>query len=656
MGNFQARGVKAGSESNLPVLLGIYPGGYLGDSSTINTVRDLDAWVMASQGPATSLVAGYYDIEIVSPEITIAGQLNTVWNNGYTPYVALWSHHSALEIARGDLDNALNVWARYYKAWADQVNHMAFIAILPDMNTDWVSYGQDPANYKAAYQRIQQIFQQKGVTADQVEWVFSPYAWDGGNYPFEGYYPSNAQVDVLGMDVFQYGYCPNTSYDQWRSIDELLIPFINRLRSLSDTKPIFVAQLATSAQYPLHSNYSPSQKNDWLVDAYQSLSLVLGVRAILYFNVERECDWPVYIKGATQYDGYRLAASSGGFGYLPPDQLARTDLTISPRKIFLPVAARYYQSPDPGAVNLGFYASSYLGEQSNVDRELRALDEWAGKHSSIAGFFIDIEDSDPAYNIPQQLETLWKNGYSGLMNVMTNRTMPELASGSMDSFLHKLAKAYASWIATGPGRRAFIAPFPEMNGGWYAYGEDPENFIQAYQRMVNIFIQEGVARAAVQWVFAPNGYSEIPFEAFYPGDEVVDVIGFSSFNYGYCSAAAPWQQWKTPQEIYHPYIDRIRLLAPQKPIFVIQTGTTALTRQGYDAGRKNQWLEDTYNYLASAPAVRAVLYFNTEAECDWLLYSASGIRFDGYRTGIQNTRYRYMTPKDLANIQFTVDP
>lgn len=304
-------------------------------------------------------------------------------------------------------------------------------------------------------------------------------------------------------------------------------------------------------------------------------------------------------------------------------------------------------------VLLGLYSSGYLGEPSILKQEVQDVEQWAGKRFSLAGSFIDIEDSNPAYNIPVPLELQRQKGYTAFINLATKRTAAEIARGDVDHALKALAKAYASWSSQGKDRIAFIAPMPEMNGSWESYREDPANFKLAYQRIQRIFAEQGVARNAVRWVFAPNGWSrnEHRFENYYPGNDGVDVVAFSAYNWGYCSAstAGQWKAWDRPEKVFDPYIQRMRSMAPNKPIFIAQTATTSDDKTGSSQSAKDQWLRDTYTYLA-ASGVRGILYFNLNKECDWAFYRASGHRNEGYKAAVMNPAFGYVSPSDLAQM------
>ena len=306
-------------------------------------------------------------------------------------------------------------------------------------------------------------------------------------------------------------------------------------------------------------------------------------------------------------------------------------------------------------VMLGITPPDYLGTQNAIDTQLRQIDTWTGKRASLAGIFIDLEDSNPAYNIPVPLELLRTNGYTAFINFASTRTAAEIANGAIDPAIRRMATAYASWVSKGPGRMAYLAPMPEMNGSWETYKEDPVNFKLAYQRIQNIFTQAGVPRSSVRWVFAPNGWSASSthnFENYYPGNDKVDVVAFSAYNWEYCSAAGQYKRWDNPQVTFDPYIKRLRTMASTKPIFVAQTATTGYAATGLQQAVKDQWLRDSYNYLATAPGVRAIIYFNLNKECDWALYGSS-FKSTGYKDGVANPAFGYVAPTTLSGMNIT---
>jgi len=281
-------------------------------------------------------------------------------------------------------------------------------------------------------------------------------------------------------------------------------------------------------------------------------------------------------------------------------------------------------------VFLGMYTSASLQVTAHEIGQVDAWLEASGVETqvSMAGTFMDLEFPNPDWNIPHDLDAAWDQGAVPFVNLAVGtaglgpRSAHDVASGALDEAIRQWASIFAQW-SQGGTKRAFIAPLQEMNADWVSYGLDSENYKLSFTRIQRIFAEEGVPAEAVLWVFAPNGWSQPgqEFEKYYPGDEVVDVVGFSAFNFGACVASG--EGWDSYEEAIEPYMDRMEAMAPSKPIILAQTGTV---EQG---GDKGAWLLETFGELREATNFRGLIYFNvSKAEAgaptcnpvDWRVY------------------------------------
>jgi hypothetical protein len=313
-----------------------------------------------------------------------------------------------------------------------------------------------------------------------------------------------------------------------------------------------------------------------------------------------------------------------------------------------PVSASEDQIP----VLIGMYTSDSL---QVTNWELENFDEWMDAHGvnrriSIAGTFMDIEYLNPDWNIHQELDSAWDMGYTPFVNLTAyqQKAYQVASDPAVEERIRWWASAYAAWTEGGK-KRAFIAPLQEMNGGWVRYGKDPEGFKDAWLKIRKIFDEEGVPPESVSWVFAPNGWSEEghEFERYYPGDPWVDVLAFSTLNFGSCPEYHG--NWDTFELIFEPYLDRLHVMAPGKPIFLAQTGTVAVTEHGIDDNLKDEWLRDTFAKLAAYPGVRAILYYNqvkpepAVTKCrpiDWRVFDKhAGIGYRGFLDAVRSPSY-----------------
>jgi hypothetical protein len=354
--------------------------------------------------------------------------------------------------------------------------------------------------------------------------------------------------------------------------------------------------------------------------------------------------------------------------------MAMTRSRLSLMLLLITAAALGFVSA-PAAAEPYVLLGMYPGPLQNQTEQIRTVDAWVvstGKRVSIGGTFMDPEYPNPAWNVPAELNGAWNAGYVPFVNLTVERSAAEIASGRIDAALTTWAGLFATWASA--GRRAFIAPLPEMNGDWTRYYGRPADFVAAYRRIRQIFAAalaaKQVPETAVSWVFVPSGWSLAgdEFERFYPGHAEVDVVGFSAYNYGGCPPAAPWVKWETFDIAFRPYLDRMRLMAPGKPIFIAQTGV--LDKPVNGVGDKDQWLEDTYTRLAAYPALRGILYFNlvlpTRSDLpncpnpDFRLHEPGTTRWQGFKRALANpaSNFGYWAPgsPEMRDIVFAPVP
>lgn len=323
-------------------------------------------------------------------------------------------------------------------------------------------------------------------------------------------------------------------------------------------------------------------------------------------------------------------------------------------KQFIPFVmnqTNYYRNSRP--LLLGLYAKGWVGDQNVVDAQLNDLGSWSGVKLTFAGTFTDINEPNYDAAINMQLEKMYSNGYTPFINILPKISAYNYAKGDADQYIRLWARAYKQ-VVQSDNRVGYIALMPEMNGNWVPYGTDPGNYKLSLIRTQRIFKEEGVPDAAVQWVFAPNGWSTSSnmLEYYYPGDEYIDVIGFSAYNYGYCTYPNYSPQWNSLESITKEYIERIRKMAPSKPIFISQISTSAKENSGINDEAKNQWIRDGYEFLLESLNVRAVIYFNIDDEiCDmaiWRTWPTSFAKsYQGYMDIVQSSGIKYMSPSEL---------
>ncbi|MEM9091879.1 MAG: hypothetical protein AAGC93_24470 [Cyanobacteria bacterium P01_F01_bin.53] len=85
-------------------------------------------------------------------------------------------------------------------------------------------------------------------------------------------------------------------------------------------KPIFTAQTTTSGMP--QSEQHPAAQDEWLNQTYQYLQEA-GVQGVMYFNIEKGCDWAVHAAGSIPANGYQQAITSPNIQYQSPNAVKR---------------------------------------------------------------------------------------------------------------------------------------------------------------------------------------------------------------------------------------------------------------------------------------------------------------------------------------------
>ena len=174
--------------------------------------------------------------------------------------------------------------------------------------------------------------------------------------------------------------------------------------------------------------------------------------------------------------------------------------------------------------------------------------------------------------------------------------MADVAKGAYDIYIRKWAAD-----AKAVGRPIFLRVGHEMNDP-YRYPWGPQNntakdFIAAWRHIHAIFAQEGANN--ILWIWSPHpayGY----FDAFYPGNDVVDYVGLGTLNYG---TVATWSKWWSFTEIFGNHYAELAKFG--KPIMLTEFGSLSV------GGQRNAWFADALNKLPQTyPAVKALIFFH----------------------------------------------
>jgi len=321
----------SGSPS-LPILFGSYASADL--QTAIGEITSMDNW-LTSNGASGVTFAGDFMTITFNPAWNVPHELDAAWDNGFVPYINIMASESwegayydadcvtSASIAAGNCDDKIALWAGYFKNWAG-TNKFAYLALLPEMNGPWVSYHSDGPTFKEAYKHIQSVFQNTGVPASAVQWVFVPNGRNDAAYSyraFENYYPGDQYVDIVAFSAYNYGSCPVPAYD-WETFDIAMEPYLARMQAMAPSKPIFISQTGVLNK-PLDAGDPTQNKSYWVKDIFGKLADYPGVRAVLYFNkintseVVGNCaspDYRIYYGNSTGESGFLDTMKDTRFG------------------------------------------------------------------------------------------------------------------------------------------------------------------------------------------------------------------------------------------------------------------------------------------------------------------------------------------------------
>ena len=200
-------------------------------------------------------------------------------------------------------------------------------------------------------------------------------------------------------------------------------------------------------------------------------------------------------------------------------------------------------------------------------------------------------------------------------------TQPEyslagIAGGAHDAYITSWARAAAAY-----GGPLLLRFGHEMNGGWYpwsptANGGSAAAYLAAYRHVHDVFRDAGAGN--VSWVWSPNIVQGMPtaLADVYPGPAYVDVIGVDGYNGG--TDVPDMGGWRTPQQVFDPTLQELRLLAPGVPVILNETGSSE------HGGDKAAWIAQLFAYLGSTQ-VTGVVWFDyaTQGQADWRLATSS---------------------------------
>jgi len=175
-----------------------------------------------------------------------------------------------------------------------------------------------------------------------------------------------------------------------------------------------------------------------------------------------------------------------------------------------------------------------------------------------------------------------------------------------------------------------------MNGNWYPWSggpptnNTPQDYIKAWQHTYNltsnIFDSTNV-RNSIAWLWSPyyEDFNNLTAEKYYPGNNYVDWVGLSGFNFGY---ADNWSIWELPGNIFDNMILRVRNISENKLPVAIEWATASIELgDKVNISCKLQWINTAFQYI-KANNIALINYYNSDFLSDFAVFGGQLNRGD----------------------------
>lgn len=343
------------------------------------------------------------------------------------------------------------------------------------------------------------------------------------------------------------------------------------------------------------------------------------------------------------------------------DSPHQTTVTPTPASLnYLPAIVRQL----PYGLEKGLYLGVFFNPELDMTGALQRFEAQAGKRHSIYHYYTWWGFGDFSQH-KFLLDQITGFGATPMLSFMSvpgaglygcedaTWNLDSINSGQHDAFLTKFAADIKDYPATFLFRWGH-----EMNliqyswAGWCNGGnlQASQKFIQAYQRIVNIFRAQGATN--VKWIWSPS-YVSFPADAwndyhnYYPGDDYVDWIGIVGYNWGASRSDSNFE-WDTFDALYRDFLVDAANRYPAIPVMLADYASVE-----DDGGDKAAWITEIFQRAPQHPNLKAAIWFNYNAPeytpPPQFMIDSSPDALLAYQTAIQNPYFRSNPPYPPAS-------
>ncbi|MDD5376736.1 MAG: glycosyl hydrolase [Candidatus Gracilibacteria bacterium] len=290
------------------------------------------------------------------------------------------------------------------------------------------------------------------------------------------------------------------------------------------------------------------------------------------------------------------------------------------------------------------FAFGIYPEANSINNQVQ-LEKKYGFRSPIVGFIFDTFEESDAWYLKNAVKTFGTDRVYHVGISPFGLSAAEVASGAYDTQYNRFFQVVKETKA-----KFLFRTMHEMNGSWFSWSGDPDAFKRAWVHVYELSRKAGLDNSNILFIFSVNSEDlpaaeegviggEMTFctpklhletgckvlEDYYPGDQYVDMMGLSLYNWGR-GRPEPWASWKNFYTLFDNRSSDIysRLQAYRKPIFLDEVGTTAVDFKGSwtfdkvvqayddDFGRKDYWIAQMREEIKKFPEIVGAMYFNRD--------------------------------------------